>query len=92
MSILSKTWLQAWSTLSNLKFRVEYFKCDLKIVDDIMNRYRDGKIPIEKFELLENDHHSFFDNFHEVLAFPSIDEWLDIALTNGVKDLDLYLT
>ncbi|KAG5587541.1 hypothetical protein H5410_047975 [Solanum commersonii] len=69
MSIISKTWLQARSTLSNLKFRVEYSKCDLKI-----------------------DHHSFFDNCREVLAFPLVDKWLDIALTNGVEDLDLYLT
>ncbi|KAG5587565.1 hypothetical protein H5410_047999 [Solanum commersonii] len=48
----SKTWLQAWSTLPNLDFTVDFSKGnDMKIVDDIMGRYRDGKIPIEKFEL-----------------------------------------
>ncbi|KAK4732162.1 hypothetical protein R3W88_025150 [Solanum pinnatisectum] len=59
----------------------------MKIVDDIMGRYRDGKIPIEKFEL--SDDRLFFENSHEVLLVPMIDKWLDIVLTNGVKDLTI---
>lgn len=52
LSILSKTWLQACSTLPNLNFTIEYHNnIKMKIVDNIMERYRDGKIPIEKFEL-----------------------------------------
>ncbi|XP_049343985.1 putative F-box protein At1g49610 [Solanum verrucosum] len=88
MSILSKTWLQAWSTLPNLDFTVDFSKGnDMKIVDDIMERYRDGKIPIEKFEL--SDDRLFFENSHEVLLVPMIDKWLGIVLTNGVKDLNI---
>ncbi|XP_055814256.1 F-box/LRR-repeat protein At3g26922-like [Solanum dulcamara] len=83
MSILSKTWLQAWSTLPNLEFRVDYSKdSDIKILDTVMERYRDGKIPIEKFELSE-----LFGDSHEV--FRLIDKWLEIALHNGVNDLIL---
>ncbi|KAK4732443.1 hypothetical protein R3W88_025431 [Solanum pinnatisectum] len=47
LSILSKTWLQACSTLPNLEFTIKY-RNNMKIVDNIMERYRDGKIPIEK--------------------------------------------
>ncbi|KAH0738664.1 hypothetical protein KY290_037369 [Solanum tuberosum] len=89
MSILSKTWLQAWSNLPNLDFTVDYSKCnDMKIVDDILGRYRDGKIPIEKFELLDDCLIMFLNSF-EVLDFPMIDKWLGIVLTNGVKDLTI---
>lgn len=63
-------------------------KHDMKTVDTIMERYRDAKIPIEKFELSEDDDCLF----SEDLAFPLIVKWLDIALTNGGKDLSLYLT
>ncbi|KAG5587540.1 hypothetical protein H5410_047974 [Solanum commersonii] len=88
MSILSKTWLQAWLNLPNLDFTVDFSKGnDMKIVDDIMGRYRDGKIPIEKFEL--SDDRLFFENSHEVLVVPMIDKWLGIVLTNGVKDLTI---
>ncbi|KAK4732754.1 hypothetical protein R3W88_025742 [Solanum pinnatisectum] len=79
MSILSKTWLHAWSTLSTLKFTFDYHKGNMRMVDDIMERYKDGKIPIEKFELSN----SFFNS--EVRHL--IDKCLDIALQNGVKDL-----
>ncbi|KAK4368856.1 hypothetical protein RND71_012648 [Anisodus tanguticus] len=79
MSILSKIWLQAWSTLPNLDFKVDYTKGKMKIVDNIMERYRDAKIPIEKFEL-SNSRSS-----GEV--FPLINTWLDIALQNDVKNL-----
>ncbi|KAH0640087.1 hypothetical protein KY285_036673 [Solanum tuberosum] len=90
MSILSKTWLQAWSTLPNLEFTVISWEGDTKsdyslLVDTIMERYRKGKIPIERFELLE-----YFADSQEVL--PLIDKWLDIALQNGVKNLFLKFT
>ncbi|XP_070024816.1 putative F-box/LRR-repeat protein At3g18150 [Nicotiana tabacum] len=49
MSILSKIWLQAWSTLPNLKF-IGNYSIDRKIIDAILERYRDNKIPIDKFE------------------------------------------
>ncbi|XP_059310028.1 FBD-associated F-box protein At3g52670-like [Lycium ferocissimum] len=78
-SILSKTWLHAWLTLPNLEFTVDYLKDNTKIVDNIMERYRDGKIPIEKFELS--------DYSDSIEVFVLIDKWLDIALQNGVKDL-----
>ncbi|KAF3618939.1 putative F-box protein-like [Capsicum annuum] len=54
------------------------------MVDNIMERYRKGKIPIEKFEL------SDYSNKSQVN--PHIDKWLDVALQNGVKDLDLTLS
>ncbi|XP_049406080.1 putative F-box protein At1g49610 [Solanum stenotomum] len=89
MSILSKTWLQAWSNLPNLDFTVDFSKCkDMKIVDDTLGRYRDGKIPIEKFELLDDCLIMFLNSF-EVLDFPMIDKWRGIVLTNGVKDLTI---
>ncbi|KAM3356903.1 F-box/LRR-repeat protein 25-like [Capsicum galapagoense] len=44
-----------------------------------MERYKDRKIPIGKFELS-----NYYANSQ---VFPLIDEWLDIALQNGVKDL-----
>ncbi|KAM3249575.1 hypothetical protein P3L10_011345 [Capsicum annuum] len=47
MSILSQTWKQALFTLPNLKFSVDYWNNDRKVaVDNIMERYRDRKIPV----------------------------------------------
>ncbi|KAF3631309.1 hypothetical protein FXO38_20517 [Capsicum annuum] len=46
MSVVSKTWFQAWLTLPNLEFKVGYPKGKAKIVDNIMEKYRKGKIPI----------------------------------------------
>ncbi|XP_025888781.2 FBD-associated F-box protein At5g38590-like [Solanum lycopersicum] len=87
MSILSKTWLQAWSNLPNLDFTIDYLKDnDMKIVDDIMRRYWDGKIPIQKFELSVE---TFIENSHEVLLVPMIDKWLGVVLRNGVKHLTI---
>ncbi|XP_049354209.1 F-box/LRR-repeat protein At3g26922-like [Solanum verrucosum] len=83
MSILSKTWLQAWSTLPNLKFFLYCWEIRTKIVDTIMERYGKGKIPIEKFELSE----IFADSLQ---LFPMVDKWLLIALENGVKELVLH--
>ncbi|WMV47118.1 hypothetical protein MTR67_040503 [Solanum verrucosum] len=83
MSILSKTWLQAWSTLPNLKFFLYCWESRTKIVDTIMERYGKGKIPIEKFELSE----IFADSLQ---LFPMVDKWLLIALENGVKELVLH--
>ncbi|KAK4731176.1 hypothetical protein R3W88_024164 [Solanum pinnatisectum] len=92
MTILSRTWLQAWLTNPNLLFvacsgaetRAEWStrgKINIDIVDKIMKRYRDEKIPIDKFELSID------------IAKPTgyifflIDKWLDIALQNGVTEL-----
>ncbi|KAG5584818.1 hypothetical protein H5410_045252 [Solanum commersonii] len=44
-------------------------------MDNIMKRYRDRIIPIEKFEL------SHFDSFSQ--GFPLINKWFDITLQNG---------
>lgn len=44
----------------------------MKIVDTIMERYRDEKISIEKFEL------------NGVCPF---EKWIDIAFQNGAKEL-----
>ncbi|XP_055811921.1 putative F-box/LRR-repeat protein At5g02700 [Solanum dulcamara] len=79
LSVVSKTWLQAWSTLPNLNFTINHRKYNMKIVDNIMERYRKGKIAIEKFELS--------DSSYLRLIFPLFDKWLDIALQNGVKHL-----
>ncbi|XP_070030141.1 uncharacterized protein [Nicotiana sylvestris] len=80
MSILSKTWLQAWSTLPNLKFICKY-SIDSKIIDAILERYRVNKIPIDKFEF------SYCLEYRSRDVFPLIDKWLGIALQNGVKHL-----
>ncbi|WMV47484.1 hypothetical protein MTR67_040869 [Solanum verrucosum] len=82
MSILSKTWLQEWSNLPNLEFTINCWEGNINTANTTMERYRKGKIPIQKFELLET-----FANSHE--DFPLIDKWLDIALQNGVKHLFL---
>uniref|UniRef100_M0ZWY3 F-box protein n=1 Tax=Solanum tuberosum TaxID=4113 RepID=M0ZWY3_SOLTU len=82
MSILSKTWLQEWSNLPNLEFTINCWEGNINTANTAMERYRKGKIPIQKFELLET-----FANSHE--DFPLIDKWLDIALQNGVKHLFL---
>ncbi|XP_015087189.1 F-box/FBD/LRR-repeat protein At1g13570-like [Solanum pennellii] len=90
MTILSKTWQRAWLTHPNLLFVVysgtdeerRIGKIDADIVDKIMKRYMDEKIPIDKFELSM-----------EIVTpttgylFSSIDKWLDIALQNGVREL-----
>ncbi|XP_059310862.1 uncharacterized protein LOC132062275 [Lycium ferocissimum] len=82
MRILSKTWRQAWLTHPNLTFRDISSDEEINIVDKIMERYRDGKIPIEKF------------GFNEI-SRPLVckgevfDKWLGIALQNGVKILEL---
>uniref|UniRef100_M1C7H7 Cyclin-like F-box n=1 Tax=Solanum tuberosum TaxID=4113 RepID=M1C7H7_SOLTU len=83
-SLLSKTWQQAWLTQPSLKFKVEYGKGNnnRKIVDKIMERYKEEKYPIDKFELDITS-----SPYHHALAFPRIDNWLDIALQNGVKDV-----
>ncbi|MCD9642359.1 hypothetical protein HAX54_029142 [Datura stramonium] len=47
-----------------------------------MERYRDRKIPIEKFLLSIS-----VSAYHHCLAFPRMDKWLGIALKNSVKDL-----
>uniref|UniRef100_M1DDE4 F-box/LRR-repeat protein n=1 Tax=Solanum tuberosum TaxID=4113 RepID=M1DDE4_SOLTU len=80
MTILSKTWLQAWLTLPDLKFTMYYLNRNTNIVDNIMERYRDGKIPIQKFELSYFVHYTS-DFFH------LIDKWLDIVFQNGVENL-----
>uniref|UniRef100_M1BML9 F-box family protein n=1 Tax=Solanum tuberosum TaxID=4113 RepID=M1BML9_SOLTU len=88
MSILSKTWLQAWLTLPKLVFTVlcwEGWEGTTKIVDTIMERYEKGKIPIQKFELS-----LFFADSPEL--FHLVDKWLLIALQNGVKELVLHFT
>nr|XP_016453074.1 PREDICTED: FBD-associated F-box protein At3g52670-like isoform X1 [Nicotiana tabacum]XP_016453075.1 PREDICTED: FBD-associated F-box protein At3g52670-like isoform X1 [Nicotiana tabacum]XP_016453076.1 PREDICTED: FBD-associated F-box protein At3g52670-like isoform X1 [Nicotiana tabacum]XP_016453077.1 PREDICTED: FBD-associated F-box protein At3g52670-like isoform X1 [Nicotiana tabacum]XP_016453078.1 PREDICTED: FBD-associated F-box protein At3g52670-like isoform X1 [Nicotiana tabacum]XP_0164530 len=81
MSILSKTWLQAWLTLPNLKFRARYYK-DVEITDTILERYRDNNIPIDTFEFL-----NCLESYSREVFFPPIGKWLDIALQNGVKDI-----
>lgn len=84
---MSKTWLQVWSNLPNLDFTIDYLKDnDMKIVDDIMRRYWDGKIPIQKFELSVE---TFIEDSHEVLLVPMIDKWLGVVLRNGVKHLTM---
>ncbi|XP_059310031.1 putative F-box/LRR-repeat protein At4g00320 [Lycium ferocissimum] len=75
-SILSKTWLQAWLSLPDLKFAAAYFKGNTKVVDNIMERYRVRKIPIEKFELS-----------YSGFSFPLIYKWLYSALQNGIKEV-----
>nr|XP_025888723.1 F-box/FBD/LRR-repeat protein At1g13570-like [Solanum lycopersicum] len=83
-SLISKIWQQAWLTQPNLKFKVEYGKGNnnRKIVEKIMERYKDEKYPIDKFELDITS-----SPYHHALAFPRIDNWLDTALQNGVKDV-----
>ncbi|KAK6780941.1 hypothetical protein RDI58_023125 [Solanum bulbocastanum] len=78
MRILSKTWLQAWLDLPNLEFEVTS-GMSITIVDEITNRYRDGNIPIDKFEF-----HNYTKPDH---IYPLIDRWLDIVLQNGVRHL-----
>ncbi|KAK4343620.1 hypothetical protein RND71_036714 [Anisodus tanguticus] len=80
--ILSKTWLRAWATYPNLKFRVKSFYGVINIVDKTMETYRDGKIPIEKFELTKYSHSVCKREIFQ------IDKWLGFALQNGVKDLE----
>ncbi|KAM3359105.1 hypothetical protein P3S68_022038 [Capsicum galapagoense] len=48
-------------------------------MDAIMERYRDGRIPIEKLS---------FSVSTKVEVFPWIDKWLGIAIQNDVKDLE----
>nr|XP_004247680.1 putative F-box/LRR-repeat protein At3g28410 [Solanum lycopersicum] len=76
MTILSKTWLLAWLDIPNLVFTVSSVKT-ITTVDHVMERYKNGNIPIEKFEL-----HNSIKSKH---IFPVIDRWLDIALQNGVR-------
>ncbi|WMV10121.1 hypothetical protein MTR67_003506 [Solanum verrucosum] len=85
LSLVSKTWLQAWLAHPNLEFTLlsskhGYNIHDRKIVDQVMERYRQTKVPIEKFHLSVTI-------FAHPFAFPQMDKWLDIALQNGVKDL-----
>ncbi|XP_059317256.1 F-box protein At5g03100-like isoform X2 [Lycium ferocissimum] len=80
MSIISKTWLRAWLTHPNLEFRIYDFKC-IKTIDEILERYREENIPIEKL--------SFYVSGE---VFPLIDKWFRIALQNGVKYLEFGYT
>ncbi|KAM3199656.1 hypothetical protein P3L10_032016 [Capsicum annuum] len=79
MKILSIIWLQAWLALSNIIYSVEnYLKADT-IMDAIMQRYRDSKIPIDKFEI-SNCCFNFEFSYR-------MDKWIDVALQNGVKGI-----
>ncbi|OIT35920.1 hypothetical protein A4A49_13918 [Nicotiana attenuata] len=81
MKIISKTWLQAWlMTKANLVFEVHSRK-HIRIVDKIMEIYRDRKFPIDKF-IFQSVRE--FDSREVFLLF---DKWLGVALQNGVKDL-----
>nr|XP_009596532.1 putative F-box/LRR-repeat protein At3g59230 [Nicotiana tomentosiformis] len=82
MRILSKTWLQAWLTHPKLEFTFDFHKGNMKIVDKVMERYGETKIPIDKFELW-----MFSSKSRCGEVFPLIDKWIDIALQNGAKDL-----
>lgn len=54
----------------------------MKIVDKVMERYGETKIPLEKFEFWMFSSKSRCDE-----VFLLIDKWIEIALQNGVKDL-----
>ncbi|XP_049389880.1 FBD-associated F-box protein At3g52670-like [Solanum stenotomum] len=87
LSLVSKTWLQAWLTHPSLEFTLlsskhGYNIHDSKIVDQVMERYRQTKIPIENFQLSVT-----ILSPHRPFVFPQMDKWLGIALQNGVKDL-----
>ncbi|KAM3249534.1 hypothetical protein T459_07546 [Capsicum annuum] len=66
-------------TLSTLKFKIDGCRYQVKKIDQILKRYRETKIPIEKFDLL-----NYSDSGG---VYPMIDKWLDIALKNGVKEV-----
>lgn len=66
-------------TLSTLKFKTDGCRYQLKNIDQILKRYRETKIPIEKFDLL-----NYSDSGG---VYPMIDKWLDVALKNGVQDV-----
>ncbi|WMV26220.1 hypothetical protein MTR67_019605 [Solanum verrucosum] len=78
MSILSKTWLRLWLTHPNVEFKYPYSGKHYsgEILDPIMDRYRDRKIVIDKFEL------SYYNFSYHIIV-----KWLDIAVTNGAKYL-----
>ncbi|PHU06581.1 hypothetical protein BC332_23070 [Capsicum chinense] len=82
MSILSKTWLKSWLTHPNLEFNVPNLKGNIKIVDTIMERYRDGKIPIEKFELLDCEGSTHAKSLRE-LVLESCNTLMPISLSSG---------
>ncbi|PHT33715.1 hypothetical protein CQW23_25515 [Capsicum baccatum] len=63
---------------SQFGISVNDFKC-IKRMDAIIERYRNGKIPIEKLS---------FSVSTKVEVFPWIDKWLGIAIQNYVKDLE----
>lgn len=70
--------LNTWFDTSQFENRVNDFK-SIKRMDAIMERYRDGRIPIEKLS---------FSVSTKVEVFPWIDKWLGIAIQNDVKDLE----
>ncbi|MCD7469098.1 hypothetical protein HAX54_007891 [Datura stramonium] len=82
MSILSKAWLQAWITHPNLVFKANFHKGKMKIVEKIMERYRERKTPIDRFEFW-----MFSSESRSREVFKLIDKWIDTALHNGIKDL-----
>lgn len=81
MKIISKTWLHVWlMTKANLVFDVRSRK-DIRIVDKIMEIYRDRKFPIDEFVFQS------IREFDSREVFFLYDKWLGVALQNGVKDL-----
>ncbi|KAG5611655.1 hypothetical protein H5410_022936 [Solanum commersonii] len=75
MSILSKIWLRSLFTHPNIDFKYPFGGGrNSELVDTIMDRYRDRKIPIDKFEL------SYYNFSYHIIV-----KWLDIAVTNGAK-------
>ncbi|KAI3511890.1 hypothetical protein L1887_19050 [Cichorium endivia] len=82
-SVLSKSWLRAWSTIPTLRFRVREKK-HLKVVDRTLNRYLRDNIPIERFEL---DIHIWNGECASLT-----EKWIRSVATNTLKELSLLIS
>ncbi|XP_016445379.1 putative F-box/LRR-repeat protein At3g18150 [Nicotiana tabacum] len=86
MKIISKTWLHVWlMTKANLVFDVRSRK-DIRIVDKIMEIYRDRKFPIDEFVFQS------IREFDSREVFFLYDKWLGVALQNDEQMLQALLT
>lgn len=91
ISILSKRWREVWYSFSTLIFDERNFAADekvrnkrdlfIKYVDDSLQHHREKNVGIRKLVL----HIISFDS----KVASSIDRWLDIAVKENIKELDL---
>ncbi|XP_023738056.1 uncharacterized protein LOC111886047 [Lactuca sativa] len=83
-SVLSKSWLHAWSTIPTLRFHVDETK-HLNMVDCTLSRYLRDNIPIERLELDVD--------INDVESSSLAEKWIrSVVASSSLKELSLSVS